>query len=198
MLGQFRLRLGQRALEVRQCLSLPAVEPAFDLMHEHVAGPPVLDGLVCGGFFMVRDHPANHFAADMLAFMKAHLPEQINSMEAARRALNATALDELENLLRRYRVLSPAGDPIARIREAVHPGLTSKLPRLQEVSFSDADNLAAKLQRFVEEPKLRRHIADDQRRFVERYFTYESNMRRVIGTIRERIASEPQQMQAAA
>ena len=152
----------------------------------------LLDGLVCGGFFMVRDHPANHFAADMLAFMNAHLPEQVNSVEAARRILNGTALDELENLMRRYRLLSPAGDPITRIREAVHSGLTSKLPRLEEVGFTGADDLAAKLKRFVDQPELRRSIAGEQRRFVERYFTYESNMRRVVATIRQRIAAEPE------
>ncbi len=158
----------------------------------------LLDGLVCGGFFMVRDHPANHFAGEMTAFMREHLPQHVNSIEAARGAVSGARLGGLENLLTRYRRLSPSGDPIARIREAVHEGLTTKLPQLDAVTFDNAEQFTAKVQQFISRDESRRQIAGEQRAFVERYFTYESNMRRVIAEIRERLSSEPNQMQSAA
>ncbi len=158
----------------------------------------LLDGLVCGGFFMVRDHPVNHFAQEMLTFIDTHLPAHIGSVAAARSVLHGEQLNALENLMAKYRRLTASGDPIARIRQAVHPGLTTKMPRLDEVSFSGAEDFATKVKQFLDDQELRQTVAAEQRRFVEQYFTYESNMRRVIAGIRERIESEPARASLAA
>ena len=54
----------------------------FSCVHQRL-----LDGIACGGFFMIRDHPANHVAADIRGFLEKHLPENIATIEAARRVL---------------------------------------------------------------------------------------------------------------
>jgi len=61
LLCQIGLRRRESRLEVRQCFSLPPVEAAFDLDHEDVPAPAVLDGLLrvpetlLGGLYHIED-----------------------------------------------------------------------------------------------------------------------------------------------
>jgi hypothetical protein len=165
----------------------------FGCLHQRL-----FDGLVCGGFFMIRDHPVNHFAAELHAFIEAHVPSPIGSLEEARAALQPDRLAELDQFMTRYRRLISGGDPIKSLRNVVHRGLTQKLPALEEVSFANHEELAAKLKRFISDPNLRNEIAGKQRAFVESYFTYESNMRRIVGAIRNLLIDEPQTISQAA
>jgi hypothetical protein len=157
----------------------------FSCVHQRL-----LDGIACGGFFMIRDHPANHLAADMRGFLEKHVPPNITTTETARRILSGDLLAEFEAILFRYRRLNSSSDPVARVRSAVHPGLTTRLPHLEEVSFNSADEFTSKLSDFLAVEELRRKTTSDQYKFVERYFTYESNLKRILGTIRSLISTE--------
>lgn len=164
----------------------------FGYLHQRI-----LDGLVCGGFFMIRDHPVNHFAAELVAFMDAHLPADITTLQQAREVLSPDSLVVLDQFMMRYRHLS-SGDPIKTLRAAAHRGLTQKLPAMNEVSFRNGEEFTDKLARFLADPNLRTETAASQRAFVERYFTYESNMRRIVKAILDLLKSEQQIVTKAA
>jgi hypothetical protein len=165
----------------------------FSCVHQRL-----LDGIACGGFFMIRDHPANHLAADMRGFLDKHLPANIITTDAVRRNLSGDLLAEFDAILTRYRRLNSSGDPVARVRSAVHLGLTTRLPHLDAVSFSSADEFATKLADLLAVEELRAKTTSDQRKFVERYFTYESNLKRIVGTIHQLIVTESEPRAIAA
>ena len=52
------------------------------------------------------------------------------------------------------------------------------------------EEFTAKLRDFLAVEELRRKTTVDQRKFVERYFTYESNLKRIIGDIGQLISAE--------
>ena len=82
----------------------------------------LLDGLVSGGFFLIREHPVNRIPADFTAFIETNFDASIQTTDAAAKSVAPELRDRFEELLAGYRRLNDQPDPVARVRvqRAVH------------------------------------------------------------------------------
>jgi hypothetical protein len=165
----------------------------FSCFHQRL-----LDGLVCGGFFLIREHPVNRIPAELTAFVEQNFDRSIRTTDAALASVSSELRPRFEELLSQYRRLNDQPDPVLRVRMFKERAMLKKLPRLDEVCFSDETTLHQRLEGFARNQEERRAVAGEQRDFVERLFTYEAHMKRVISEICGLITSEPQISQLAA
>lgn len=157
----------------------------------------LLDGLVAGGFFLIRQHPFDTVTSELNSFVSRHLDESITTLEAARIALDARHRPELDDLVRAYRQASSysdADDPIELIRafrEAeLFEGAGGILPRYEDVAFSSPGRLAGLVDLFLSTPELREEIREEQRRSIERRLSYVGGLRRVLSAAGRLLSSE--------
>ncbi|HEX3359344.1 MAG TPA: glycosyltransferase [Tepidisphaeraceae bacterium] len=141
----------------------------FSWLHQRV-----MDGYVAGGFFLMRKHLSNF------------VPYQLN--RAADRG--ESDANELQRLIGEYRRLNEISDPVEHVRGLAEAGALHELPRLGEISFSDASDCARVIERFIRQPELAEKIAGEQRQYVLDHFTYESQMKRIVGEMGELIRKE--------
>ena len=165
----------------------------FSCFHQRL-----LDGLVSGGFFLIREHPVNHIPADFTAFVETNFDPSIRTTDAARKIVSDELRPRFEELLAAYRRLNDQPDPVLRVRTFKERSMLQKLPRLDEVCFGDEATLRERLIRFADDRDARREVSANQKEFVERAFTYEAHMRRVVREIHSLISLEPQQISKAA
>ncbi len=159
----------------------------------------LLDGLVAGGFFLVRRHPSDVLLLEMANFLDVHLDPTVSTVDDARRTIAAEHRVDLEELLERCACLCELAGPIDLVdwtrccqqAQLIAPG-REVLPHLEEVCFNDAASLEAAIDRFISDAGGRDRIAAAQRQMVERHHTYGSGLRRVFGRIGELIAEENQ------
>ncbi|MEO1235885.1 MAG: hypothetical protein AAFX76_03750 [Planctomycetota bacterium] len=156
--------------------------------------PRLLDGLVAGGFFLTRRHPSDTLMPRLLAALD---PDAQTEVEARAHAGSAEARRRLDALLHEARGLADLGTPVdlvqvARTWQRGELANTSgaALPRLDEVSFGDADTLRQRLQAFLGDAPLRHEIAEAQRESVRHRLTYTAGLRRVTKRIGRLIADE--------
>ena len=83
------------------------LEPFFSVSHQRL-----LDGLVAGGFFLVREHPGNTLLPELLTFLKSNVPDSVASVDESRAALDGATLAAFEELVQRCECLSGHGDLI--------------------------------------------------------------------------------------
>jgi hypothetical protein len=150
----------------------------------------LLDGLICGGFFLIREHPVNRIPAAFTAFVEANFDPSVQTTENASRVVSAELRPEFARLLNQYRKLIDVADPVHRVRTFKERALVAKLPHLDDVSFSDQASFRERIDRFVNDRGARDAITAVQRQFVMDRFTYTAHMKRVVNEIRERIQSE--------
>lgn len=155
----------------------------FSCLHQRL-----LDGLVAGGFFLIRHHPMDQLHQLTSRFMRT-LPEDVRNLAAARAGLSRRGRDELESMLKlgKSTQLDATDDPVAVYRRHQQGGsgfLYEPLPRWSDVTFNDRDTLRSQVLRYLNNPGLCRQVMDEQRRFVESTRTYEVGLKRVV----ERIA----------
>ncbi|MCX5661521.1 MAG: hypothetical protein NTW19_17725 [Planctomycetota bacterium] len=155
----------------------------------------LLDGLVAGGFFLVRDHPLDAVNRRIDRFVGDHLGEGAESMAEARRRLDEPLRREFTALIEEHsRCLGKAlPDLLAAKRLSRAQGLEfldRGLPRLDEVSFDDAASVRRLIKRFIADEPLRREIATEQEGFVREHLTYEGGLRRVMRRVRTLLADE--------
>lgn len=155
----------------------------------------LLDGLLAGGFFLVRRHPADTAPAALLDFLEAHETPGVATDADARRTVPAARRGELERHLADCRCLSSGTDDLVNmVRSWQASGQlvagAEALPQLAEVSFADAGSLERLMDRFAADAKTRRDVVAQQRRSVADRFTYTAAMRRVVGEIAKRLAED--------
>ena len=151
----------------------------------------LLDGLLAGGFFLIRTHPADLAPAALLDFLDAH------GGVAARTTADAFAIvppaqrDVLAALVEQCRppmCTTGAEDVVAMARSWQESGqlisAVGPLPMLESVAFHDAQTLGDKVRRFVADAPARTAVTTPQRRSVAARLSYDAGVRRVI----ERIA----------
>ncbi len=162
----------------------------YHFMHQRL-----LDGLVAGGFYLIRRHPLDQATQALGQFATEHLDDSIQSTDEALEHLAGDRREELVQLLERYAFMRSYGDPVATVQSWSRAGTLVDgrpfLPMYEQVAFDDAASLEQRILHYLEHPQDRRHVAEAQRQCVERRLTYETGMRRVVSGIAERLAEEP-------
>ena len=158
----------------------------------------LLDGLVAGGFFLVRSFPGD---TAMPRLLEA-LPAGAQTLEEAR-AMAGADLPRLEAALAEAECFSSLAipiDPVAWMREVQRAELIGSsgtlLPGLEEVSFSDAASFRERLGVFVDDPAARRALAMEQRESVQHRLSYTAGLRRALARI-GRLIGETQAAESA-
>jgi hypothetical protein len=140
----------------------------------------LLDGLLAGGFFLVREHPADVAPAGLLSLLEAN-PRNARPQSPAFEAL----LEDCRACL----CTTGNEDVVAMVRDWQESGQLvageGPLPRLRDVTFTDAASLRERIVRFASDPDARREVASVQRRSVAERLTYDAGLRRVVRRISE-------------
>jgi hypothetical protein len=164
----------------------------------------LLDGLVAGGFFLVRHHVTDDLFPELASFITEQLPDDVDRIDNARRTIAPAQRQAFDSLLARAQrdmsVLGEAVDPVAQIRAAIEARSFDDsgklLPRLDEVSFDSKASLKGKIEYFLKHESVRREIAREQRESIEKRRTYVAAMRQVVGTIHERLSRRAEALRA--
>ncbi|MEM6855803.1 MAG: hypothetical protein AAF593_15450, partial [Planctomycetota bacterium] len=153
----------------------------------------LLDGLVAGGFFLVRQHPSDTLMPRLLQLIDPEAQNVTDALEAA-----GDGRGELEALFQQAEGLADLGMPIdlvQHIRGCQRAELMNTtgqaLPKLDEVSFHDAVSLRKHLETYSEYAALRRRVAAEQRESVEQRLSYTAGLRRTLARIGRLLAEEP-------
>jgi hypothetical protein len=151
----------------------------------------LLDGLMAGGIFLVRTHPADVAPAALLDFLERNIDASVRDTPALAASLPMSLRPELDELLDACRpCLCTTGDEdvVTMVRDWQESGQLvpgeGPLPLLRETSFDDAQSLRDRVERFVTAPVLRESISDAQRMSVSRRLTYDAGIRRVVDRMR--------------
>jgi hypothetical protein len=145
----------------------------------------LLDGLVAGGFFLVRQHPTDVLMPRLLEL----LDDQSQTVEEAL-ANAGPKRAALEKLFEEAKCLTDLGMPIDLV-EWLRCGQRGELlntsgralPRLDKVSFADEASLRQRIERFVKDPAARRRVAAQQRENVVHRLSYTAGLRRALARI---------------
>lgn len=172
------------------CIALQIVP--YYCLHQRL-----LEGLVAGGFFLIRCHPSDQLLPALSAFVRRYLPDNVMNVPEARSALDGTVLTEFDRLLTRCETIADLGtrvDLVEWIRVCQAAGLFTEedqaLPRLDAVSFGSRDELGERFARFVDSPELRREIVEEQQRSVVTRLSYRAGIKRALASMRGIIAVE--------
>lgn len=165
----------------------------------------LLDGLMAGGFFLVRSHPADVAPAALLRLLDERLGRNVMTTPEALARLPGDERCELLGRIAACRsCLCTTGDEdvVAMVRAWEEAGQLDAaegvLPRLDEVSFTDEASLAKCVGRFAHAPELRRAVASAQRASVGRRLSYDAGVRRVVIRMAELLAESARDRQVPA
>jgi hypothetical protein len=155
----------------------------------------LLDGLMAGGFFLIRAHTADVATPDLLNFLQAYAPGARTVAEA--RTGIAPELhpqfDWLVNACHPAIATSELDDAVAAVQDFAEMGLLvpdeQVLPRFDLTCFSSAATLRAAVTRSLADPKLCQQIQEAQRDSVVSRFTYDAGMRRAMRRIGELVGA---------
>ena len=157
----------------------------------------LLDGLVAGGFFLIRRHPSDTLLQELADFLHVRGAGDAESIEAARDLIDTADHDAFDALLDRCRCLSELGQPIDIVQwvqcccqaGAIVPG-REVLPNLDDVSFDDAAGVRQCIEQFTNGHEQRAAIAEAQRRSIEDRLSYTAGIARVLRRIASLINQE--------
>jgi hypothetical protein len=145
----------------------------FSWLHQRV-----MDGIVAGGFFLMRKHPSN-----FVPYALHRVIQQIDRGESIDPA-------KVESLVNSYRRLNEISDSSEHIRQLASMKALHELPLLDQISFADEADCKRLIGQFARSNELAAHTANTQRQYVLDHFTYESQMRRIVGQMTELIRKE--------
>ena len=158
----------------------------------------LLDGLMAGGFFLVRAHPADVGPAALLDFLDSNVGPSVRTTPAVEASLPMSLRERFDALLVQCRpCLCTTGqeDVVTMVRDWQEAGQLvageGPLPLFGETSFDDAYGLRERIERFIDAPLRRQEIASAQRHSVGARLTYDAGIRRVVQQI-GRLMSEAQ------
>lgn len=167
-----------------------ALEPFFSVSHQRL-----VDGLVAGGFFLVRRHPKDTLIQQVSNFLAGRLPASVTTADEARKLMSPEDRLAFGALAERFAPLAEFADPVDFVRTSeraclVRPGEAEPLPDLGAISFSDEAELEARVTRFVNDGGLRAGLAARQRETMEARRSYETGIGRIVGEIGALLAEE--------
>ncbi len=153
----------------------------------------LLDGLMSGGFFLVREHPGNRLLPRLSALLFEHFDEDVQTSAQALAQAPDALHEELTALLRDAARLSydGSGDAVRQVRCWQRAGVLVRgepvMTQLEEISFTDAASLRRHIERYVNDGEARRRITLAQRACVEQRLTFPVGMRRLLLELRRRL-----------
>lgn len=164
----------------------------------------LLDGLMSGGFFLVREHPGNRLLPAISELLFESFDDSVQTAEQARAQAGTQAgktspsslRDTLDALLADAARLTydGSGDAVRQVRCWQRAGVLTRgqpaMAHLDEVSFADPEGLRTCLDRFIHDEPARRAITVAQRRGVEERLTFPVGMRRLVTQLHQRLAAE--------
>jgi hypothetical protein len=160
----------------------------FSCLHQRL-----LDGLIAGGFFLIRDNPTDTRPRELLDFVHHHAPcaQSVAAVEAAIRADLRSEFSRLVASAADFLCDGDGEDPVACVAAWRDAGMLvpadDVLPYYGGVTFNDPQSLSALVRQYLAEPAKRQEIAAAQRASVVARFTYEAGMRRLVREIGRRI-----------
>ena len=163
----------------------------------------LLDGLMAGGFFLVREHPSDIAPAALLRFLHEGganaarcADEALASLPPARHAALADLIEQCRPCL----CTTGTEDVVAMTRAWEEAGqLTAEegpLPMLSEVGFHDFDSLALRVRKFAGSSGLRESVAARQRRSISGRLSYDAGVRRIVGRVGQLLSETAAREQA--
>lgn len=162
----------------------------FSCLHQRL-----LDGLIAGGFFLIRENPTDTSQRELLDLLQAYAPPDACSVEAARAGLPIGQRERFDRLIVSAREFLCAGDgedPVACLLAWRDAGMlvagADVLPHYSDVRFGDAASLRRRIEQYVNAPHDRAEIIQAQRCSVVARFGYAAGMRRVVAGIGDRLA----------
>lgn len=157
----------------------------FGCMHQRF-----LDGAMANGFFLMRDHPKNHPAYDLIEFVETHCKPGAANYPQASDGLTEERQNQLDQLIQSHRRLYYAGDVVERVMANRGQCPDDMPPHYDEIAFDDEASFNQRLDKFINNSEARQNIVRDQRDFVQQHFTYESHITRVLDRITHLISTE--------
>ena len=152
----------------------------------------LLDGLMAGGFFLVRTHPADLAPPALLDFLRANAADAARTTPAAAASLPPSLRGQLDALIGACRpCLCTTGgeDVVTMVRDWEEAGQLvpgeGPLPLLDHTGFHDAQTLRDRVSRYVGAPSLRDAVSATQRQSVAGRLTYDAGVKRVVARMRE-------------
>jgi hypothetical protein len=159
----------------------------------------LLDGLMAGGFFLVRTHPADLAPGALLDFLIQHTHDSARTTPAAATSLPPSlrfTFDALVNACRPCLSTTGGEDLVTMVRDWQEAGQLvpreGPLPLLDHTGFHDAATLRERLGRFVHAPALRNAVSATQRQSVAERLTYDAGIKRVVARMRELLSGTNQ------
>lgn len=151
----------------------------------------LLDGIVAGGFYLVRAHPSDTSVRRFADFLARYAPSAPD-LRSARAVVPPDEIASFERLASENAFIADRLDPVELVRVFQGQGLfvdgQSMPPRIDEVGFASPEEFNRTAEHFLAQPELRRQIAMQQRSAVEQTFSYREGMRRVISQLHQRLA----------
>jgi hypothetical protein len=155
----------------------------------------LLDGLIAGGFYLIRRHPADTEVGELLAFLDRNGACGARDEAHAHELVPADGRDELARRVEACRpslATSPADDVVELARQWREFGLldadATALPGFGETSFSNADEFRRQVRRFLADGAARDAVRQRQRASVVRRFSYVAGIGQVLDQIGRLVA----------
>ncbi|MDB5329017.1 MAG: hypothetical protein JWP03_168 [Phycisphaerales bacterium] len=190
---------GQAAQELSRRAAINLQIAPYLCLHQRL-----LDGISGGAFFLVRNHVADVAPQAMLDLVEAYCPSDVGDLAGARKHMPPPVRERFEQLAQDCgRSLCSMGteDPIEMVRAWQEARLLEPfagvLPHLDEISFSDAASLRARVERFVRDADGRERIVAVQRQNILGRLTYGASMARVARRIGQILPAASQAASAA-
>ncbi len=159
--------------------------------------PRLLDGLVAGGFFLVRRNPTDALLPEFAAFLAKYLPDDVQTIDQARRAIDPSQRAAFEDLMRRAACLGDLGHNVDIVewvrccrRTEILDDTGVPLPHYDDVVFDDSAGLRDRIARFIADSPARQAIAKAQRKSIEHRLSYTAGLRRATRQIASLLADE--------
>jgi len=147
----------------------------------------LLDGVMAGGFFLIRKHSADIHPGRLLSFLADQGLGSCQDTAAALAAVEPEYRSLLDRLVRAARpaMCTTGGEDVVRMVRQWHEAgqldrTAGPLPCFQDVSFDSADSLRRHIERFIANPDARQNIVQQQQASIARRLTYEAGIKRVV------------------
>ncbi len=157
----------------------------------------LLDGLMSGGFFLVREHPGNRLLPALSDLLFEHLGDHVQTADQALAAAPSAVRGPLEMLLADAACLTydGSGDAVRQVRCWQRAGVLVRgepaMAHLDDVSFTTSAQARALIGRYIHDEQARRRISAAQRRGVEQRLTFPVGMRRLVDELYRRLSAAP-------
>ncbi len=154
----------------------------------------LLDGIVAGGFFLVRRHEADTLMQRLSNFLFDHVPHEGDDTAGVLAACPVARRDELATLIEQNRIFSDMGDVVSLVRGAQRSCMLVRqeepVPGLDSVSFGGPVELDNVLDRWHGKAAEMRQLVMAQRANVENRLSYRAGMERTVKQIVQRLTDE--------